>query len=272
MRMWQTIRASALDRHVHEEGYAALVLSGGYEEAGDRGRFQVKEGDAIFHEPFEAHLDRFSETGAVVLNLRLPVGRSYAPGIAKVADPDSVARVAEGSRRDAVDLLFSVTTSEVPRPADWPDVLAAALMQNPSLKLSQWAEKNGIAPWAVSRGFALVFGVSPEAFRARIRARYALKSIQDTQAPLARIAAELGFADQSHMTRSVKQLTGIAPQAWRFRCKWIQDKKKPRRLERNDAPDSLSALPSHSVFYQDCQPAPPVWRDRSPSHEHRLAT
>ncbi len=100
--MWQTIRASALDRHVHEEGYAALVLSGGYEEAGDRGRFQVKEGDAIFHEPFEAHLDRFSETGAVVLNLRLPVGGSYAPGIAKVADPDSVARVAEGSRRDAL--------------------------------------------------------------------------------------------------------------------------------------------------------------------------
>jgi AraC-like DNA-binding protein len=60
-----------------------------------------------------------------------------------------------------------------------------------------------------------VFGVSPEAFRARIRARHALKSIQNTEAPLASIAAELGFADQSHMTRSVKQLTGIGPQAWR---------------------------------------------------------
>jgi AraC-like DNA-binding protein len=30
------------------------------------------------------------------------------------------------------------------------------------------------------------------------------------------IAAHLGFADQSHMTRSVRWLTGMAPQAWRF--------------------------------------------------------
>jgi len=72
MRRWQTTRASVLGRHVHEKAYAALVLSGGYEEAGDHGRFRVKAGDVIFHEPFEAHLDRFSETGAAVLNLRLP--------------------------------------------------------------------------------------------------------------------------------------------------------------------------------------------------------
>jgi hypothetical protein len=72
MRMWQTIRASVLGRHVHEKAYAALVLSGGYEEAGDRGRFQVKAGDVIFHEPFEAHLDRFSEKGAAVLNIPIP--------------------------------------------------------------------------------------------------------------------------------------------------------------------------------------------------------
>jgi AraC-like DNA-binding protein len=213
--MWQTIRASALGRHMHEEEYAALVLSGGYEEAGDHGRFWVKSGDVVFHEQFEAHLDRFSETGATVLNLRLPVGCSFSPGIARVADPDSVVRMAERSRRDALDLLFSIAVSKMPRPADWPDELAAALMRNPSLKLSRWGDVNGIAPWTVSRGFGLVFGVSPEAFRARIRARRALKSIQNTQAPLASIASELGFADQSHMTRSVKQLTGTGPQAWR---------------------------------------------------------
>lgn len=213
--MWQTIRASALGRHVHEKAYAALVLSGGYEEAGDHGRFRVKAGDVIFHEQFEAHMDRFSETGVVVLNLRLPVGCPYPPGIARVVDADSVARVAERSCRDALDLLFSVAISRTPQPADWPDELAAAMMRNPSLKLSLWGETNGIPPWAVSRGFGLVFGVSPEAFRARIRARRALKSIQNTQASLASIAADLGFADQSHMTRSVKQLTGIAPQVWR---------------------------------------------------------
>ena len=213
--MWQTIRAPALGRHVHVKAYAALVLSSGYEEAGDHGRFRVKAGDVIFHEQFEAHLDRFSETGAGVLNLPLPVGYCCTPGVAQLADPDTVARVAERSWRDAVELLFSLAISRTLQPADWPDELAVALMRNPSLKLSQWGGANGIAPWAVSRGFGLVFGVSPEAFRARARARHALKRIRDTHAPLASIAVELGFADQSHMTRSVKQLTGIAPQAWR---------------------------------------------------------
>jgi AraC-like DNA-binding protein len=215
MRMWQTIRASVLARHAHEQAYAALVLSGGYEEAGDDGRFQVKAGDVIFHGQFEAHLDRFSKAGAVVLNLRLPPSCAYTPGIAAVADPDSIARVAERGCVDAIDLLLSVAVSRTPQAADWPDELAAALLQNPSLKLSQWGENKGIPPWTVSRGFALVFGISPEAFRARARARHAWRLIHDTPAPFASIAADLGFADQSHMTRSIKQLTGIGPQACR---------------------------------------------------------
>lgn len=215
MGICQTIRDPALGRHIHVKAYAALVVSGGYEEAGDHGRFRVKAGDVIFHDPFEAHLDRFPETGAVVLNLRLPLGRPCVPGIARVADPDSIVRLAERSSSQAVDVLLSFAVGEKPQLADWPDELAAALMRNPSLKLSHWGETNRIAPWAVSRGFGMVFGVSPETFRARARARLALTRIHETQAPLASIAAELGFADQSHMTRSVKQLTGIAPQEWR---------------------------------------------------------
>jgi hypothetical protein len=61
--MWQTVRKSALSRHIHEHAHAALVLSGGYEEAGDLGRFQVQAGDIVLHECFEAHLDRFSASG-----------------------------------------------------------------------------------------------------------------------------------------------------------------------------------------------------------------
>jgi AraC-like DNA-binding protein len=213
--MWQTIHASSFCRHVHEKAYVALVLSGEYEEAGDFGRFQIKSGDVIFHEPFEAHLDRFTEMGAEVLNLSL-ANYSCSRGIARVPDPDYVVRVAEKDPEDAVELLSSIAKSQLPPSADWPDELAAKLIRNPSLKLSQWAVLNGIAPWTVSRGFTAVFGITPEAFRARVRARYALRSIQNTQMPLASIAVELDFADQSHMSRSVKQLTGSAPREWRL--------------------------------------------------------
>ena len=218
MRMLQIIRRSSLERHVHSEPYAAVVLSGGYEEAGDNGRFKVSAGNVMFHDAFEGHLNHFSTQGAMVLNLPLGSGDCYSAGIARVSDPDVVVRMAERSGRVAADLLLSLVERCTLQFADWPDELAAELMRCPSLKLSEWGEENGLAPWTLSRGFAQVFGVSAEAFRARSRARRALRSIQETQTSLAIIAAELGFADQAHMTRSIKQLTGVTPQVWRARA------------------------------------------------------
>jgi AraC-like DNA-binding protein len=215
MRAWQTIRAATLDRHTHEMAYAAVVLAGGYEEAGDHGRFQVEAGDVLSHERFEAHVDRFSVSGAVVLNLPLPVRHRFTPGAARVDDPDQIVLTAESNRADAVELLLSMMQEPRPSRMDWPDELAAAMIRNPSVILSGWAEEHRLAPWTVSRGFIQVFGISPEAFRARTRARHAWKAIQSTEAPLAQIAFQLGFADQAHMTRSVKQVTGIGPRAWR---------------------------------------------------------
>lgn len=215
MRMWQKIRAATLDWHSHGEAYAAVVLAGGYEEAGDHGRFQVESGDVLSHERFEAHVDRFSATGAVVLNLPLRAGDVFTPGATRIADPDLIVRTAERSRTEAVELLLSMAREYRSKHVDWPDELARSLIRNPSLILSQWSGESGLASWTVSRGFAQVFGISPEAFRARTRARHAWKSIQATKEPLAQVAFRLGFADQAHMTRSVKQVTGLGPQAWR---------------------------------------------------------
>ena len=58
MRIWQTIRTPLISRHVHKRAYAALVLSGYYEEAGGSGRHRVQAGDVVLDEAFEAHLDR----------------------------------------------------------------------------------------------------------------------------------------------------------------------------------------------------------------------
>jgi AraC-like DNA-binding protein len=215
LRIWQTIRSATFARHGHERAYAAIVLSGGYEEAGDHGRFRVGIGDVVLHERFEAHINRFSGLGATVLNLPLSDRYAFLPGSASIADPDFVIRIAEKNKAEAAELLLSTATVQQTGFADWPDELAAALMENPSLSLSLWGANRGLTPWAISRGFMQVFGLSPSAFRARTRARHAWKAIETSGEPLSQIAAHLGFADQSHMTRSVKQLTGVGSQAWR---------------------------------------------------------
>jgi AraC-like DNA-binding protein len=168
----------------------------------------------VLHDALEAHRNRFP-SAATVLNISLPDKYAFQPGLGRVDDPDALVRIAEKNEAEAAAVLLSVAQTQEPACHDWPEELAAALLQDPSLNLTAWSETNGISPWTLSRGFAQVFGIAASAFRARTRARQAWKAIQTTDTALAAIAAELGFADQSHMTRSVKNITGKGPHAWR---------------------------------------------------------
>lgn len=219
MRVWQTIRTPMIGRHVHRRAYAALVLSGSYEEAGDSGRHRVQAGDVVLHQAFEAHLDRVPTSGSVVLNVPVPAECAFRSGVGKVNDPDAIVRLVEmGDSETAAQLLVTTEIRETEF-RDWPDELAASLAQNASVNLSCWSEAKGISPWHVSRCFAKVFGISPSAFRARARTHQAWRAIRTADTPLSAIAAHYGFADQAHMTRSVKTLTGACPSSWRSACK-----------------------------------------------------
>lgn len=215
MPIWHTIHSSSCGLHSHVDAYATVVLSGGFEEAGDQGRFKVEAGDVLLHDCFEAHVNRYAARGAVVLNLPIPRGCSLSPGTATISDPDTIVRLAERSPTRAARALLRGMTRRAPATMDWPDELASTLVANPSLNLSEWAEERRLQPWTVSRRFMQVFALSPSAFRARSRARHAWKTITANKEPLAKIAADLDFADQAHMTRSVKGLTGKNPSEWR---------------------------------------------------------
>jgi AraC-like DNA-binding protein len=67
----------------------------------------------------------------------------------------------------------------------------------------------------VSRGFRQVYGASPNAFRMQQRGRLAWSRIVTADPPLADLAFALGFADQAHMTRTVRAITGAPPALWR---------------------------------------------------------
>lgn len=203
------IAGGRMERHRHRDAYAAVVLAGGYLEAGDRGRFHARPGQVLIHGPWESHMDAFSGAGARVLNLPLtgPVGF----GVGALADPDALARAAERDLAGAEALLLSTLRPLDAALDDWPDVLAAALRRDPGLALEVWAEAAGLAPASVSRGFRQAFGTSPRRYRAEQRALKAAEALVTRADTLAALAAELGFVDQAHMTRAVSALTGLAP-------------------------------------------------------------
>ncbi|RKH13995.1 AraC family transcriptional regulator [Corallococcus sp. CA053C] len=130
-------------------------------------------------------------------------------------DVDAVVRLAGTDPRAAAELVASSGVAPLTGPGDWPDLLAAALRDNPSLGLTGWAEATGLAAETVARGFKRAYGVSPKRYRAEVRALQAWRRIPCSTLPLAQLALALGFTDQAHMTRDVVALTGRTPAALR---------------------------------------------------------
>jgi AraC-like DNA-binding protein len=202
-------------RHRHDQAYVAIVLSGGYEECGSRGRFKVGAGDVLLHAPFDAHLNRFRTGETRILNLVLEPFERPSADAGRVADADGIASLAERDPAAAAIQMREQFTRIARAPADWPDLLAADLLKNPRTRLDTWARSHNLATETVSRGFGKVFGVTPAAFRAQARAQAAFVQIIESRAPFAAIAIETGFADQAHMSRATRALTGRTPAEWR---------------------------------------------------------
>lgn len=203
-----------MERHRHRHGYVALVLAGGYVEAGDRGRLRVEAGQAVFHGEHESHRNEFFRTGARVLNLPVS-GRDIREAFGRVDDADAIARLAERDPAEAVQLLHQTFQPLAARLDDWPDLLAAALADDPDVGLTEWADAMGIAPQSVSRGFHRAYGTSPKRYRLEQRTLQALRRLPGWQGSMAMLAAETGFADQAHLTRAIVALTGRTPTNWR---------------------------------------------------------
>jgi AraC family transcriptional regulator len=66
-----------------------------------------------------------------------------------------------------------------------------------------------------ARAFKSSFGYSPHEFLMRRRMERAQGLMLRTDAPLAQIALECGFADQAHLSRLFLRLTGERPATWR---------------------------------------------------------
>jgi AraC-like DNA-binding protein len=191
------------------------VLAGGYEEAGDRGRFHVRAGDILLHEAFESHLDRYGPGDSEVLNLGPACFVVPFSVVMQVPDPDSVVRVAERSPQEALKLLLGIMRPSNRAASSWPDQLAETLQRNPHLSLDEWARRHNLSNATVSRGFEKVYGISPSGYRAQSKARLAWRGSVNGSEAFSALALGAGFSDQAHMTRGVRALTGKTPGAWR---------------------------------------------------------
>jgi hypothetical protein len=71
-------------------------------------------------------------------------------------------------------------------------------------------ERRALSQRSVQRHFRHILGMTPKGLQQVLRARRAVELLQGGR-PIMDVVQELGFADQAHLTRSLKQLMGKTP-------------------------------------------------------------
>lgn len=95
------------------------------------------------------------------------------------------------------------------------DDARVALAADPGQSLPALARSLSVSPHHLSRLFRALTGHTISRHRMRLRARAALERLAAGERNLARLAADLGFADQGHLCRVVRSETGSTPSALR---------------------------------------------------------
>lgn len=233
-------RGAFLPRHSHEEAYLTFVLDGAYRERADSETRTCAARSLVVHAPGEAHENDFAERRARCLNV--DVSSSFA---ARLGDASRVlarggviadAAVASIGHRAAAELrrgdaavpliveglvleLFGLLARRDEAPRRTPAWLAEAraIVERDfqrKIVLAELAEDVGVHPVSLARGFRRQFGMTVGDAVRQLRIAYARERIGAGVA-LHVVAAEAGFADQSHFTRAFTRMTGIAPAAYR---------------------------------------------------------
>jgi AraC-like DNA-binding protein len=91
------------------------------------------------------------------------------------------------------------------------DLLPQRLADPPSL--AELAAMTGLSQFALLRAFRRETGMPPHAYLNQLRVRHARHLLDRGQAP-ADVAAQVGFADQAHLTRHFKRVVGVPPAAY----------------------------------------------------------
>jgi AraC family transcriptional regulator len=83
------------------------------------------------------------------------------------------------------------------------------------LSLEALAQQVGFSPSYFGRVFRQALGASPHQFVLRQRLERAQQLLEQTELPLAQVAATCGFANQSHLTQVFTKHLGCTPRAYR---------------------------------------------------------
>jgi AraC family transcriptional regulator len=228
--------------HAHERPLFCTVLDGGYEEHHHGRVHRCTPATILFHAAGEEHLENFGESGGrsliveaqaswlerVCEALPVPVHTSALDGgSARLAGRRLYEEFlgGDGASTLLIEGLLLQLTGEfsrgllrvAPAPPRWLADVIEFLQANykANLSLAAIGREVGAHPVHVAQVFRRFQGCTIGEYLRKMRVDFACRELAAGDAPLARIAAESGFADQSHFARTFKALTRMSPSQYR---------------------------------------------------------
>jgi AraC family transcriptional regulator len=114
--------------------------------------------------------------------------------------------------------LFQSMTDRPETPTGTSELRAEELLRETYCQpwsLSDVARSVGVHPAHLGRSFRARFGCTVGEFVRYLRVLHVARELRDTEKPIAQIAVEAGFADQSHCTRVFHKLIAETPARFR---------------------------------------------------------
>jgi AraC family transcriptional regulator len=232
--------ARSVPRHEHELAYVTIVLHGHYRE-GDRGKLdELPPLTAVFNPVGVAHSTVIGPAGASMftiefrgenlrdLGLQLPdrtafdggVGTMLWPGLRLFSSFKNQSADSLMLEANVFELLGAITRLD-PSPEKTPprwlqrvkDRLHAEFCER--LRMRDLAREAGVHPVHLARAFRKFEKRTPGEYQQHLQIRAACELLGKPEWPLAEIAAECGFADQSHFTRAFRRMAATTPLRFR---------------------------------------------------------
>jgi AraC family transcriptional regulator len=225
--------------HSHEAAFVTMMLGGEYTETAARRLMRFERFSAIYHPPGVEHQDFIGKPGVQLLvfefrpsllddveidpggfrSLRDLSGSRAAWELLKLYRDASGGAAQLDFEARALDLIAHVVPFPRTVPRDRPSLVRARDYLQASFRervtMEDVSRAAGIHPVYLGQAFHYEFGETIADHVSRLRVRAAAAQLSGTDMPIAAIAFDHGFCDQSHFQRVFKKLSGLTPAEFR---------------------------------------------------------
>ncbi len=232
---------NAVGWHFHENPHLTFILRGDVIEGTKKEVYHCTPGRLLFHGSGEPHYNQPLQGGVTCLHLDFTEnalddfgGKVRPQGIFHVRDSsikfscyklfsealicdDLSAASIHCLSLDVLDQLHAVDTDMHASRPQWVGRLEEMIRSDysESRSLDEFSRELSVHPVHVSRSFSRYFDCTLGEYIRKVRVERALALMSRRNISLTEIAGACGFADQSHFTRSFKQIMGCTPSNYR---------------------------------------------------------